>query len=154
MKRHNYQWHGEKVKVKFGYCYVTERLDKPLWWYNFECNWDIEEDKQIYDTVKTALLPAIKVIYEDQSFCIANHHGIGFHKLINGGWPNYRHFSLPVDTFNDALGREEAILYGIRRFDEDAFCLHESKRKDWQRINHKEEFERYEALRMSIPKTK
>lgn len=149
MNRYKYQWHGEGVKTEFGYCLVSENKDKPLWWYNFECNWDDYNlcDRR-YSDDKIAHIPAIKITYDDQVFCIANHFGIGVHKLINGGWPSHRHFSLPVEGFNDSLTIPEKQMYCPKQFDLEGFEAHESERKKWQKRTYPIEFEKLEAMRL------
>ena len=150
MNRNQYQWHGQPVKVEFGYCRVTENKEKPLWWYNYECLWDDYHQKERRSAgEKFAHVPAIKVHGEGQPFCIANHHGIGVHKLINCGWPSHKHFSLPVEGFAScsSLPKEENMLYSIRKFDLELFEKHEAGRRAWQKRNYPEDFAMMEELR-------
>lgn len=142
MKRNNYQWQGEKVKVTFGCCKVKENIEKPLYWYNYECLWDDYHNKDKRGEFKGAFIPAIKVKHEDYEFVISNHFGVGVHKLINGGWPNYRHYSLPLDGFigKDSLTIDEQIMYITREFDMASFQDHEDKRSKWQKIHYPNEF--------------
>lgn len=147
MEQNKYQWQGEPVKVEFGYCRVTENQEKPLYWYNYECNWDDYSEIERRSTGdKHTHVPAIKVIYRDQIFCIANHYGIGVHKLINGGWPSHRHFSLPVEGFNSNLFREEREIYVILKFDLEGYQTHESNRIKWQMKNYPKECEDRQKL--------
>lgn len=149
-RSYKYQWHGEPVKTEFGYCRVTENKEKPLYWYNYECLWDDYHQKERRSALeKFAHVPAIRVTSEGHSFCIANHHGIGVHKLINGGWPSHRHMSLPVEGFvpESELPVDERILYAIRKFDLEAFEQYESERRKWQKRNYPEEFARMDELR-------
>lgn len=142
MKRNNYQWHGEPVKTRFGYCTVIENKDKPLWWHNYECCHDEYAGDGVRRTAgeaKDAIIPAILVTSSDgHEFCISNHFGIGVHKLINGGWPSHRHFSLPIEGFCGDLSRDEHMMYVIRKFDLEAFETHEAARLEWQKRTHPE----------------
>lgn len=149
-----YKWQGEPVKVEFGYCEVTENKEKPLFWYNFECNWDTHTDNQIRSAnpVKSAIVPAIKVTYQDREFCIANHFAIGAHKLKNGGWPNYTHFSLPKETFSKAVYKTEGLVFCLRRFDLEGYEKHEAKRRKWQKANFPQEFEKIATLKQHLKK--
>lgn len=134
-----YQWQGEPVKVRFGYVTVVNREDKPLYWYNYECNTD--------GNYGEADIPAIEVTYHDQVFFIANHFGIGAHKLKHGGWPNYMHFSL-FGHFKEETIPE--LLNGKRQLNEEKFAEHESNRRKWQKYNFPEEFEKNEHLKESM----
>lgn len=154
MKRNNYMWQGKPCKVSFGFCIVRENIEKPLYWYNFECNFDTYLQKPIHDTIKEGILIAIKVTQDDYSFCIANHYGIGIHKLINGGWPNYRHFSAPIESFKEASSKEESYAYRITKFDLEGFELYESQRTNWFKRNHPEEYQKLEMLKKSFKTTK
>ena len=88
-KRVKYKWQGEPVKVTFGNCIVIENKEKPLWWWNYECN----EGSASLDG--KAVIPSLKIkTKEGNEFMIANHFGIGIHKLLNGGWPSHAHFSV------------------------------------------------------------
>lgn len=136
MERNNYQWQGEKVKVEFGLCKVIEVKNKPLWWWNYECCWDDYYNKDKYSMHdKSALVPAVKITHKEQEFVIANHFGIGVHKLINGGHPNYRHYSLPLDGFESTscMTIQEQYIYVHRKFDLLSFEDHEAKRSKWQK---------------------
>lgn len=145
-KKNNYQWQGIPVEVIFGRCLVHINKEKPLWWYNFEC----------HKTGK-AKIAALKIIYVDkhgkQEFCIANHYGIGILKLLNGGWPNCNHFSLPLDTFlsnkEDKWWYEKTTL-----FDEAGYSAHEAARILWQKETHPEEYERNQRFKKSFAQNK
>lgn len=134
-------WQGEPIKTEFGYCNVSENTDKPLWWYNYECNLDPMIGK-------VAAIPAIKITYADYSFCISNHFGIGYHKLTHGGWPNYSHFSLPLDSFVQDHHPE----FNIYNFDLEGYENHEAKRRNWQHREFPVEFEKSEQLSKLINK--
>lgn len=138
-EKNQYQWQGEPVKVEFGTCVVEENKDKPMWWYNFECN--LTHPKGI------AVIEAVRVIHETGSFILANHCGIAVHKLLNGGWPNYAHFSLDGD-----FKASKSPVYKITEFDLFGYELHEAGRRKWQRENFPAEFERSEALRRVFQK--
>lgn len=134
--KNNYQWQGEPVKVEFGLSIVKENSEKPLWWYNFECNDSFPKGR--------AAIPAIRITTNnDYSFILSNHSGIGVHKLINGGWPNYAHFSLPDDGFTKGG-------FKITEFDELEYCRHEADRNKWQKENYPEEYKQVESLRKII----
>ncbi len=132
-----YKWQGEKINVRFGYCSVKLNNNNPLFWYNYFCA-NADNDVQIEK------IPAIEVMYNDEVFCISNIHGEGHAKLINGGWPNMAHRSLPASTFykNDTLR--------VTHYDKDAYFADEEKIKGYQRFNFPKEFSKSEALRMSI----
>ncbi|MFA5934962.1 MAG: hypothetical protein WC827_03705 [Candidatus Paceibacterota bacterium] len=130
-----YQWQGEKVKVKFGFCTPSENIEKPLWWYNYEVN---------------CLREAIPAIMINNDFVISNHFGIGVYKLMQGGWPNCTHFSLPKDLFME----DRAQCFRIVDFNLDEYSEHEAKRLKWQKENFPIEFEKMEALRRIIIKSK
>lgn len=135
-----YFWHGESVKTRFGYCSVKEDVERPLFWYNYECLSD-------RGTIAHALIPAIEVLTNcNQRFVIANHYGIGAYKLKKGGWPDCTHFSLPADTFQES--NEPAFI--IRHFNEEEFAKHEAERRRWQKKMYPEEFEKSEVLRRMI----
>lgn len=136
-----YKWNGEFVKTTFGFCKVEENAEKPLWWYNYECSL----------TKGNTYIEAIKVEYKGQEFCIANHFGIGVYKLINGGWPDKTHFSLPLETFIPNEGKTMSYLE-TRKFDEEKYSEHESNRHNWQKYAYPEEFKRMQSLKNMIIK--
>ena len=130
-----YQWQGENIKIKFGNCIVEENKEKPLYWYNYECS--LQHDGK-------ACIPAIQITTkEGQVFVIANHFGIGVHKLINGGWPNYTHFSL-----NGKFSTNPQLRYG--EFDLDNYSVYEAEREKWQKKTSPEEYKKILALRKMI----
>ena len=157
MGTHKYFWHGEPVKTDFGYATVNENKEKPLFWYNFECLWNLNEGKPNYGLNKSAMIPAIKVTSKDgQSFLIANHFGIGASKLKKGGWPNHNHFSLPDNAKFEGcedLGSLR-IIYSIREFDEENYSEHEKLRRIWQRENFPEEMKKMDSLKAAFRKGK
>ena len=125
-----YQWQGEPVKVVFGNCMVKADKDMPLWWYNFECYPD-----------GIACIPAIKITTKHGGeFILANHFGIGVHKLLNGGWPNYTHFSLDGKFSTKPQLR-------LVEFDEEGYADHEARRDKWQQENYPEEYSKMKALK-------
>lgn len=137
-KNQVYRWEDVPVDVKFGYCEITPSRDKRLWWYNFECS-----------LMKgIAIIPAVKITTERFVFVNSNHCGIGVHKLLNGGWPQDPHFSLPLSTFhadND---------YAIYEFDRELFENHEQKRIEWESRNVSANRIKLEELHKYILKTK
>lgn len=136
--KQNYQWQREPVKVEFGLSTVRENKEKSLWWYNFECNESYPKG--------VGVIAAIRIITKDDySFVLANHSGIGVHKLINGGWPNYSHFDLPDTSFKKGGFR-------ITEFDELEYSRHEAERNKWQKENYPEEYKKIESLRKIISK--
>lgn len=153
MNNKKYFWQGEPVKTDFGVVYQPENKEKPLFWYNYECNWNTTLDKPIYDTEKIAAIPAIKVTTENgYTFFIANHFGIGANKLKKGGWPNHTHFSFSDDVKFEGVEELGALrnMYSIREFDEDGFVEYEAKRKRWQKENYPDEFARMERIENSF----
>lgn len=158
MSYQKYFWQGEPVKTDFGCVTVKENLDKPLFWYNFECNWNYDEQKPRRGTVgdKEIAIPAIKITTRDNYvFYIANHFGIGAHKLKNGGWPSHRHFSFD-DGFIKFEGSEDLghtrVLFNFRNFDLEGFEKFEAARRNWQKENYPNDFEASENLRKLIQK--
>lgn len=146
----NYQWQGEPVSVKFGYTMVKENKEKPLWWYNFECNVKQNiHDEYIpsYGTTGMALIPSIQVSQGNSVFIIANHFGIGVSKLIKGGWPNHSHFSVNGEFTEDND-------FAIYEFDELSYSKHESERNKWQKENYHDEYKKLEDMRNSFKKFK
>lgn len=135
----NYKWQGNPIKTEFGYCRVKENKEKVLWWYNYECN--------EFPSTGTSVVPAIKVTMKDgYEFCIGNHFGIGHHKLINGGWPGFYHFSLDVNDFE----KSPEPAYNLKEFYLEWFESYEAGRRRWQKENFPEEFEKSERLRRMI----
>lgn len=147
-----YQWQGEPVKVRFGVVIQYENAEKPMYWYNFECNTreEINGEIKINHMVSNsgkhlALIPAVEVEMADgDKILLANHYGIAVHKLANGGWPNYGHFSLDGEFKED-----NASYYAFKKFDLEGYEQHESNRRNWQKKNFPKEFERLELLRLS-----
>ena len=135
-----YKWQGEPIKTEFGYCTVEQNKGKPLWWYNYECSF--------FPGYGTAVIPAIKVTIKEYSFCLANHFGIGHHKLINGGWPGFAHFSFPDNCFK----RSNEPAFNIQSFDINGYEEHEKLRRKWEKENFPVEFEKNERLRKIIQK--
>lgn len=152
-----YYWQGEPVRIEFGAAYPEENKKKPLYWYNFECNWDFLQDKPIYDTIKSSTIPAIKIYYKDyKPFIIANHFGIGINKLLKGGSPRHTHFSFDENVKFETI--EQLVIWGLKQyfkiteFDEEGFSVHEAKRRKWQKENFPEEYEQSERLRAVLHK--
>ena len=157
MSNQKYFWHGEPVKTDFGYATVQENKEKPLFWYNFECLWNLNEGKPYYGTKKSAMIPTIKVTSKDgQSFLIANHFGIGASKLKKGGWPNHIHFSLPDNAKFEGCEDLGVLrnIYSIREFDEEKFAEHEKLRGIWQKENFPEETKKMDNLKAMFRKGK
>lgn len=135
-----YFWNGEPVKVEFSAAIVKANEEKPLYWYNYEC---LYESK-----VKTALIPAIKITLKSgEEFCIANHFGIGASKLKKGGWPNHRHFSIPVECF---ISNMWDTVKSPREFDEERFSEYESNREKWFKKTYPKEYSEKMFLRKMI----
>lgn len=138
-----YCWHGEPVKVQFGYCKIFENKEKPLWWYNYECQQNAPHT--------FALIEAIKITTKSgEQFVNANHYGIGIYKLLKGGWPNCTHFSLPLESFEVS----KMACYKIEKFDSIGFSKYEAERNKWQKENYPLEFEKMESLRRVIDKAR
>lgn len=133
-----YKWHGEPVKTRFGFYKIDENKAKPLYWYNFECAHDV-----FYNPIisQRAYVPCIEVSTSDgQVFYIANHFGIGVHKLLAGGWPSHSHFSLSGGIFEENWND---VFY---QFDLDGYEKHEAKRRKWQQKEFPDEFAKSERL--------
>lgn len=131
-----YAWQGEPIKVDFGHCTVKLNKEKPLWWYNFDCSSS--------DTYGISIIPAIKITTSfGNEFCIANHFGIGHHKLIHGGWPNYTHYSLDMFSFEVSKKPEWRII----KFDLEGYENWYTLRQKWEKENFPEEFNRMENFR-------
>jgi hypothetical protein len=142
MKKTDYKWQGEKVKVKFGYCRVEENHGKPLWWYNYECYPDGD-----------AIIPAVVVTDKmGYRFMIANHFGIGINKLLKGGWPDQTHFSFDGIFIVDGSFIEHNHPM-FKEFDLDGFEEHEKKRREWQKLHYPEEYEQSEKLKQLFYKS-
>lgn len=155
--KHVYFWQGEPVKTDFGCVTVIQNTEKPLFWYNFECCWNLLEQKprRGLKEDKSAIIPAIKITTKDNyTFYIANHFGVGAHKLRNGGWPTHRHFSFDGEV--DFQGCENLghmrTLYNLRTFYLKGYDEHERARREWQKETHPEEFKKSEQLRKLIQK--
>lgn len=145
-----YKWQGEHCEVEFGYTMVKENKEKPLWWYNFECNVRqnlYDEYIPSYGTTGIGLIPSIRVKQGNSIFIISNHFGVGASKLLKGGWPNHQHFSVNGEFTQD----EEFAIY---EFDELAYSKHESERHKWQKENYPVEFQKMEDLKNSFKQFK
>lgn len=133
---HKYQWQGEPVQVEFGYCVEYTNKDKPMFWYNYEC-------EQLPGKGQ-AIIPAVRVLTKEGSFVLSNHHGIGVKKLLAGGWPNERHYSLTDAGFVRSSSEE----YRITEFDGKGFTVHELKREKWQATVHPKEYRKLKQLEL------
>lgn len=148
--KNKYQWQGKPVSVKFGYVNQQENVEKPMYWYNFECYTKEDENGNFDDDhfVKSngnhfALIPAIEVEAQNgYKFLLANHFGIGVSKLLKGGWPNHAHFSL-----NGEFTEDKAPYHAIKKFDLEGYENHESERRKWQKKTYPDHFEKMEQLR-------
>lgn len=140
----NYQWQGQKVKVTFGYVNVTENIEKPLYWYNYECHQNKVGAEWKH---KFALIPAVKVTTENSEFLLSNQAGLAVHKLINGGWPNYSHSSL-----NGKFTEDNSPVWAIKEFDEEEYCVIESARNKWFSQEYPEEWNKLKELQESYRK--
>lgn len=141
MKPSNYAWRGNLIKTEFGFCRVNTNKEKNLWWYNYECSQ--------FPTSGMSIIPAIKVTVDSgYSFCLSNHFGIAHHQLINGGWPGYAQYELPLSGFEASKKAE----YNLRQFDLDGYEENETARRKWQFDNYPDEFARSERLRNIIIK--
>ena len=134
-----YFWDGAPVKAEFSAAYVELNEEKPLYWFNYECN---------QGKTKIALIPAVKITTKSgEEFCIGNQFGIGASKLLKGGWPNHRHFSIPIDCFMPNMWD---TVKSPNKFDELAFSEYESKRENFFRINYPKEYAEKMELRKMI----
>ena len=139
-KKYFYKWHGEDVKVKFGFCIAKQNKEKHLYWYNYEC---------LSNNGELNFIPSIQITSKDgKVWTIANHFGIGVYKLEMGGWPNCTHFSLENEWFSNNWNMT------IRKFDLDGYSEYESNRDKWRKENYTKEYNELEAFRKSIIKTR
>lgn len=149
MKDLNLQWQGEPIETRFGYVMIKENKNKPLYWYNFECNTRVNHNKKYvpnYGLSGIALIEAIEIKQGDSKFVISNHFGIGVSKLLKGGWPNHTHFSLDGEFTQDNN-------FAIYDFDEIGYSNHEAERNKWQKENYPVEFKKLEDFKNSFKKT-
>jgi hypothetical protein len=131
-----YFWQGEPVKVQFGYCKVQENKEHLLWWYNYECSLN---KSRLY-----TIIEAIKIETENP-FVISNHFGIGVYKLINGGWPDCEHYSLPLESFSPCKPIEQDEIFNI-----EGYSNHERGRIKWFFEVYPEESKRLKNLKKHI----
>lgn len=137
-----YFWRGEPVTVRFGLVKVEENKEKPLYWYNYEVAVDNPASK-------FSFVDAIEITTKDSVFCIANHFGVGVYKLLQGGWPNVSHFSLPGGSmFLEQKGFEEFHS----EFNLIGYEKYERLRRRWQAKHFPEEFNKNERLRKLFKK--
>jgi len=140
------KWHGEVVQIEHINVLVTQNKEKPLFWYNFECELNAPYTK--------AMLPAIEITtQEGNTFIIANHNGIGLNKVRKGGWPDQPHFSFDEKDIVQIIRRGEKGFYTIDSFCERDYSDLENQRRLWQKENFPEEFEKSEALRKMLRKS-
>ncbi|MCG9971021.1 hypothetical protein [Christiangramia crocea] len=143
-----YEWQGVPVKIDHVNIYVKESKKSPLYWYNYEVatQQDIAGDY--------AIVPALRVKHPESVFYIANHFGIGIHKLINGGWPNYNHFSFHKDDIKNVFEESGDYVWNRKNFDLIGYQEYEAERRKWQKKNFPKEVEEMDALRSTIIKRK
>lgn len=135
-----YQWQGEPVQVEFGYVNQKENLEKPLYWYNYDCHRNKVGREWEH---KFALIPAVRVTAKDgYQFCLSNIAGLAFHKLINGGWPGYAHASL-----SGVFTEDNAPEWKITKFSEQDYAEDQNRRNKWFAKEYPEEWKRMEALK-------
>lgn len=133
------KWHGEPVLIEYGTCIVKRNTEKPLWWYNYEVAMSRDASEQ-------ACIEAIRILPNyGPPFAIANHFGIGEHKLDHGGWPTHVHHSLPVETFKKS---STPIIHG--KLNEPEYAAHEAARDAWMKREHPEEYNKLDGLRRLI----
>lgn len=133
-----YQWQGIGVKAEFGSTFINVNKKRPLWWSNFECS---------VDTIGRVVIPVVLITIKGKdSFMIANHYGIGKHKLINGGLSSYRHFIVKSDDIDWIPD----YRYSYDDFDEEAFNQHEASRNKWQQENYPKQYRETKALKRLI----
>ena len=123
MKYKHLKWQGEPIDVQFGWLCVAKNKDKPMYWYNFEC-----------EETGFAVFFAIRIKQHGQVWYISNEYGEGLRKLKAGGWPNLGHRSLPNDGAFERMRNPEDIAITLEHeFDEVAYAEHESKREKWMK---------------------
>lgn len=140
MAKRKLKWQGEEVAAEHVTLKIYENKDKPLWWSNYEVCL-ASRDASIY-----ALVPALKITYNERVFYISNHFGIGLRKLRKGGWPNHQHFGF------DEIEEYKSCLERFDSYCERDFIDHERSRRIWQMTNFPKEFEASERLRKLIQK--
>ncbi len=137
-----YQWQGQNVTVKHGYASI-KKSEAPLMWWNYEVS--------LSSISKTAIVPAIQVTVpawqdeQEQVFIIANHHGVGEHKIKSGGHPNFAHYDVPDNAYF-----EEGIIGKIKKFSLDKYLQHEENRRQWQLKTHPKDMAKFAKLHNSI----
>jgi len=137
----NYKWQGEPVDVEFGNFHAKPDPTKPLMWFNFEC----ETDPNRFSSDGSCAIPALRFTYGGQVHIIANHYGIGCHKLRHGGWPSHQHFSFGDGRF--IAGKDFLHAKGLR---EKEFAAHEAERERWMRKADPVAYKRIQSLREAI----
>lgn len=147
-----YQWHGKPVRVEFGYSRVEEDKEKPLYWYNYHCHINDEYHGVINRSsmrLKSAHIPAIRITdHTGYSFAIGNMLGIGVHKVLNGGWPNIGHYSLPDSGFvsESTLTNDAIKVYVFKKFELEEYEAYSIRREAWFKSEYPEEYKKKMAL--------
>jgi hypothetical protein len=134
-----YKWQGEPVEVEFGTFHAKPSTTHPLSWYNFE----IETERNTSSDGSLGL-PAVRFTYMGEEIIIANHFGIGAHKLRKGGWPDCTHFSFGKGRF--IPGEDWFTCKGLR---EREYAAHEAARESWMKKKDPIAYARIEALRQA-----
>lgn len=132
MKLEGAKWQGEPVLAIMGISELEENKQNPLFWYNYEYS----QNKKTIPSIK------ITCIEDGYTFYIANYYGVGAEKLLSGGWPDKPHFTIP-DKFKFTPNIE---VKPIKKFDEAAYMMHETERREWQKENFPTEFRKLEHL--------
>lgn len=137
-----YKWQGEFVEVEFGHFHALPDTDRPLAWYNFE----IEREPNMSKDGSLSM-PAIRFKYDGHEHIIANHFGIGAHKLRKGGWPNIQHFSFGKGSFYPGDD-----FFTCKALHEKEFAEHEAERERWMRRTDPAGYARIVELRNAAKK--
>lgn len=136
-----YKWQGDPVEVEFGNFHALPS-DRRLMWYNFE----IESEPNMSKDGSLAI-PALRFTYNGEEHIIANHFGIGVHKLKHGGWPSHQHFSFGKGRF---IAGDDYLH--CKRLREKEFAQHEAKRESWMRGTDPDGYARIQELREAARK--
>lgn len=143
-----YKWNGKGVKIEHVQVTVKENKKKPLTWYNFECLTN-------RDTNGKHTFPAIVITTrKGNKFIISNHYATGINKCRKGGLQGQYHGGFDFEDVTKVLQMGHAkwcpLVDRCIMFNEQAYSSNESDRREWQKENYPEEFEKAEALREII----
>lgn len=143
------KWQGEEVYVECVWVRVWEYKEKPLWWFNFE----VEQERSVNLGHNYAVIEALKIHCKNsEPFYISNQFGVGMRKLRKGGWPRQSHSSFG-GKFEEIPPKKGWLAYPTKSFCLKDYERQERARRQWQKKNFPEEFEKSERLRKLIIKS-